>query len=81
MKRAATIGGVIAACAACCALPFLLPLVGLSVGGGLLLDLRWDQVLCAVGAALAVGVLVRALRGPKPKSCATDGSCGCKPAD
>ena len=82
MKRAVTIGGIIAACAACCAVPFLLPFVGLSVfGGGLLFGFRWDQVLCAVGAALAVVVVARALRSAKPKSCGTDGSCGCKPAE
>lgn len=41
MKRAVTIGGIIAACAACCAIPFLLPFVGLSVfGGGLLFGFR-----------------------------------------
>lgn len=81
MKRAIAVGGLVAACAACCAIPFLLPLVGLGVlGGGILFGLRWDQVLCAAGAALVVVVLVRALRHPKPKACSIDGSCGCKPA-
>lgn len=81
VKRPLAVAGLVVACAACCALPFLLPAIGLSVfGGGLLFGFRWDQVLCAV-AAVAAAVLARALWTPKPKGCATDGSCGCKPAE
>lgn len=82
MKRAIAVGGLIAACAVCCAVPFLLPFVGLSVfGGGLLFGLRWDQIVCAGGAVLVALVLVRAVRASRPKACSTDGSCGCKPAE
>lgn len=82
MKRAGAIGGIIAACAACCAIPFLLPVVGMTVfGGGLIFGFRWDQILCAMGAALAVILVARALRSSKPKVCPTDGSCGCKAQD
>lgn len=82
MNRALAVGGLVAACAACCAVPFLLPLVGLSLfGGGLLLGLGWGQILCAVTAAVVVVFLAHALRAPKPEACSTDGSCGCKPVD
>ena len=82
MKRAVAVGGLIAACAACCAVPFLLPLVGLSMfGGALLFDLRWDQILCAIGAVLVVVILAQAMLRPKPKACPADGSCGCKAQD
>lgn len=82
MKRPLAIGALVAACAVCCAIPFLLPAIGLGLfGGGLLLGLRWDQILCAVGAVLVVAIVTRSLRAPKPKACSTDGSCGCKATD
>jgi hypothetical protein len=88
-----TIAGIILACAACCAVPLLIPaLAGASVFGFKLFKspLSLDTILCAVvPAALAfVGVylvfkLYLAWKRKKKTTCAqsacqADGKCGCK---
>lgn len=88
-----TIAGLILACAACCAVPLLIPaLAGASVFGFQLFKgpLSLDTVLCAiVPAALAfAGVylafrLFLAWKRKKKTACAqsacqADGKCGCK---
>lgn len=71
--------GLGVACAACCVIPVTmvaggLGLIGLSSG---------NAVGIAIGAALlgATGIVywVQRRRAAALQSCATDGSCGCKP--
>jgi len=88
-----TIAGIILACAACCAVPLLIPaLAGASVFGFQLFKgpLSLDAVLCAIApAALAfAGVYIafrlfltwkRKKRATCAQSaCQADGKCGCK---
>jgi membrane protein implicated in regulation of membrane protease activity len=85
--------GIILACAACCTVPLLIPvLAGASVFGFQLFKspLSLDTVLCAVAfAALAFAGVYLAIRlflawkRKKKSSCAqtscqTEGKCGCK---
>ena len=85
-----TILGLVLACAACCAVPLVLPAIaGLSVMGFSLFgrEIGWDAVLCALPLAglafIAAYGLIRYLRPKKAgtcakSTCATAGSCGCK---
>ena len=66
--------GVGAACTLACALPVLLPALGLA-GFGLGLD-TW-AVLAVLGFGTAVGLIMQR-RYAKAAACAVDGSCGCK---
>lgn len=87
MKKTALAAlGVAGACAACCAIPIALPLVGgLSVVGltGLgtslfLADHGWLLAAGVLGLAGVVGVLVWRRLRPKPSACARS-ACGCAP--
>lgn len=66
--------GIGAACALACALPVLLPALGLA-GFGLGLD-TW-AVLALLGLGTAVGPIIQRKRA-RASACAVDGSCGCK---
>jgi ABC-type uncharacterized transport system YnjBCD permease subunit len=88
-----TIAGIILACAACCAVPLLIPaLAGASVFGFQLFKghLSLDTILCAIApAALAFTAVYLAFKlflawRRKNRSacvqtaCQTEGKCGCK---
>lgn len=79
------IAGVVA-CAACCTLPFLVPvLLSAGIGSAILAWLATRSELLGV-ACLVIGGSVagfqwwRTRRAAASASCATDGSCGCGPA-
>lgn len=73
MKQAMTLLGLAGACAACCAFPLLVPILGASAVG-----IAWlsPQLVLGVGAAFVAAVLVVGLYRQK-KAKATKGSCGC----
>lgn len=82
-KRIAPWAGLGLACAACCTVPFLLPLV---VGLGLSGLAAWftgklEVIVCTAAAIGVVGVALLSLRRrPAPaRGCKTDGPCGCGP--
>lgn len=74
LKDAVKLLGIGAACALVCALPVLLPALGLT-GLGIGLD-TW-AVLALIGLGLAVGLIIQRRRA-NSAACAVDGSCGCK---
>jgi uncharacterized protein HemX len=74
VKDVLKVVGVGAACAVLCALPVLLPAVGLA-GIGLGLD-TW-AVLALLGLGTAVGLIIQRRRA-KAATCSVDGSCCCK---
>ncbi len=79
------IGGLLA-CAACCTLPFLVPvLLGVGVGSGLLTWLATRSELLGL-TVLALGGAVALWRwranrrsAPAGAACRVDGGCGCAP--
>ncbi len=92
MKKSVAALGVVAACAACCA-PLLLPLLsgaGLvgagAVGGGVLLGLPADLVICggiAVAAVAGIFLWARQRRLKAEAACACETACStetCSPA-
>ena len=74
MKGVTKLLGIGAACALACALPVLLPALGLA-GLGLGLD-TW-AVLALLGLGTSVGLIIQRKRA-KASACAIDGSCGCR---
>ena len=74
MKGVSQVFGVGAACVLACALPMLLPMLGLA---GFSLGLDTWAVLAFLGLGTAVGLIIRRRRS-KMAACAIDGSCGYK---
>ena len=74
MKEVLKVFGVGAACALACALPMLLPALGLA---GFSLGLDTWVLLGLLGLGTAVGLVVQRRRA-NTIACAVDGSCGCK---
>jgi hypothetical protein len=71
---------VIAACLGCCALLFIIPVVtGVTFVGLSFSGLNLEVLLCALPLIALLGMGVYLLVKGRKKSCAHDGSCGCKP--
>lgn len=78
MKKA--ILAVIAACLGCCALLFVIPVVtGVTLAGLGFAGLSLEVLLCALPLVALLGFGVYLLVKGRKKTCAHDGSCGCKP--
>ncbi|WP_155847306.1 hypothetical protein [Asticcacaulis sp. AC402] len=78
MKK--TVLALITACLGCCALLFLIPIVsGVTVAGLSFSGLSLDVLLCALPLVALLGVGTYLLLKGRKKTCAHDGSCGCKP--
>ena len=76
MKQTTTFLGLVGACAACCAVPLVLPLLGAGAVGA-----AWLSPELALGLAAAVvvaGVAIGISRQKKAK--AANGACGCSGA-
>lgn len=74
MKQTMTFLGLAGACAACCAVPFVLPLLGAGALGA-----AWLSPELALGLAaalIAAGVAISVSRQRKAKAAAS-GACGC----
>ncbi len=76
MRDALKFVGISAACALVCALPVLLPALGLA-GLGLGLALETWAVLAMLGLGTTVALIIQRRRANRA-ACAIDGSCGCK---
>lgn len=74
MKQTMTFFGLAGACAACCAVPFVLPLLGAGALGAAWLS---PELALGLAAALVVaGVEIGISRQRKAKAAAS-GACGC----
>ena len=81
-KRLGLWGGLGLACLACCAAPFLVPVVAVLGSAGLagFLTRNLDVMACAaVALGVTVIVLLMRKRPAKAVSCQADGFCGCEP--
>ena len=73
--------GMVGACAACCAVPIVMLLMGGATlaGTGVALSPSWDTVACGALMLIVVGAALLLVRPRRPApSCSVDGTCGCK---
>lgn len=73
--------GMAGACAACCAVPIVMLLMGGATlaATGVALSQSWDAVACGALMLIVLGAALVLMRRKSPAaSCSVDGSCGCK---
>ncbi len=79
MKKVLTGLGLVAACAACCAIPLAVPAIAaLLASGGIGLAMGWDTLVCgAILAAAAVLLWRWRANQVRAKQAEAAGGCGC----
>jgi hypothetical protein len=79
MKKVMTSVGLVAACAACCAIPFAVPAIAaVLASAGLGLSFGWDTALCALILLMSGTLLWRwQSRARKAAAAAANASSGC----
>ncbi|MDP3378279.1 MAG: hypothetical protein Q8R97_07210 [Brevundimonas sp.] len=73
--------GLAGACAACCAMPIVMLLIGGATlaTAGAALSQSWDAVACGALMLIVLGAVLVLMRPKLPApSCSVDGACGCK---
>ena len=73
--------GLAGACAACCAVPIVMLLMGGATlaAAGVALSQSWDAIACGALMLIVLGAALVLMRPKRPApSCSVDGACGCK---
>lgn len=73
--------GLAGACAACCAVPIVMLLMGGATlaAAGVALSQSWDAIACGTLMLIVLGAVLVLMRPKRPApSCSVDGACGCK---